>query len=389
MKYDFDKVIDRYNTNSLKYDYKIQRGMPNDVIPLWVADMDFQTAPEIIDALVEKSKHGIFGYSEPLDSYFVALKSWLTKHHGWTPTDNKFLLTPGVVFGICAIINALTNVGDAVIINQPVYYPFFESIKDNDRKLVVSELVNNNGKYEIDFNDFEQKIKDNDVKLYILCSPHNPVGRVWKKDELEKIDEITKKYNVFVIADEIHADFIYPGNKFISYASIDTDFSHSIICTSPSKTFNLAGLQLSNLYIKNDTIRRKVRHTINSFGYSQVNIMGIVSCEVAYTKGEAWYNELLKYLKSNLDYLKEFISTKLNKVKVIEPEGTYLIWLDFNGLNLSDKELNDIIVNKAKLWLDSGNIFGKAGYGYERINIACPRKTLELALNNLYNAFKD
>ena len=388
-KYDFDEVINRYNTNSLKYDYKKRRGKPDDVLPLWVADMDFKTAPEVIDALIEKSKHGIFGYSEPLDSYFIELKNWLYKHHGWSPDDNKFLLTPGVVFAICAIINALTKESDSIIINQPVYYPFSESIKDNNRKLIISELINNNGKYEIDFLDFEQKIKENNVKLYILCSPHNPVGRVWKKEELLKIDEITKKYNVLVISDEIHADFIYPGYKFISYASIDKEFSHSIILTSPSKTFNLAGLQLANVYIKNDSLRRKVRQKISSFGYSQANIMGIVSCEAAYKYGDCWHKELLKYLNDNLIFLNNYINNKFKNVKVIEPEGTYLVWIDFNGLKISDELLNDIILNKAKLWLDSGNIFGVSGYGYERINIACPRSILKEALDKLYNAFKE
>lgn len=385
-KYNFDEVINRYNTNSLKYDYKERRGMPSDVLPLWVADMDFKTAPEIIDALVEKSKHGIFGYSEPLDGYYNALNNWATKHWGWTPTNNKIILVPGIVYGICSVINALTNEGDSLLINQPVYYPFKESIEDNNRKLVVSNLVYKNSKYEIDFIDLEKKIIDNNVKIYLLCNPHNPVGRVWTRDELLKIKEITNKYNVIVISDEIHADFIYKGYKFNSYATIDP--ANSIICTAVSKTFNLAGLHSGNLYVENNTLRRKIRLAIRKTGYSQSNVMAIVSTEAAYKYGEEWHKELLEYLEGNLNYIREFVNNNLKGVMLIEPEGTYLIWLDFNGLGISDKELNNIIINKAKLWLDAGNIFGKAGEGFERINIACPRSILEEAFNNLKKAFE-
>ena len=387
-KYDFDEIINRKNTNSLKYDYAIRRGKPADILPLWVADMDFKTAPEIIEALKEKSEHGIFGYSEPLDSYFEALNNWIIKHYHWNPKSNKFVLVPSIVYGICNIIRALTKEGDSIIINQPVYYPFSESIIDNKRNLVVSNLIYADGKYYIDYEDFENKIVDNNVKLYILCNPHNPVGRVWTRDELIKINEIVKRHNVIVISDEIHADFIYPGYEFNSYATID-DLSNVIICTAPSKTFNLAGLHTGNLYVENDSLRRRIRHEIAASGYSQSNIMGIISCEAAYRYGEDWYQELLKYLNENLKYSKEFINNNLPGVKLIEPEGTYLIWLDFNGLNIEDNKLNDIIVNKAKLWLDAGNIFGKAGLGFERINIACPRKILEEAFNRLKNALKD
>ena len=387
-KYNFDEIINRKNTNSLKYDYAIRRGKPADILPLWVADMDFRTAPEIIEVLKEKSEHGIFGYSEPLDSYFEALNNWIIKHYHWNPKSNKFVLVPSIVYGICNIIRALTKEGDSIIINQPVYYPFSESIIDNKRNLVVSNLIYADGKYYIDYEDFENKIVDNNVKLYILCNPHNPVGRVWTRDELIKINEIVKRHNVIVISDEIHADFIYPGYEFNSYANVD-DLSNAIICTAASKTFNLAGLHTGNLYVENDSLRRRIRHEIAASGYSQSNIMGIISCEAAYRYGEDWYQELLKYLNENLKYSKEYIKNNLPGVKLIEPEGTYLIWLDFNGLNIEDNKLNDIIVNKAKLWLDAGNIFGKAGLGFERINIACPRKILEEAFNRLKKALKD
>ena len=384
-KYNFNEEVNRYNTNSLKYDYKERRGMPSDVLPLWVADMDFKTSPEIIKALVEKSNHGIFGYSEPLDGYYDAIHNWAINHWGWEPQNNKFILLPGVVFGICAVIRALTKETDSILINQPVYYPFSESIIDNNRRLVVSNLKYDNGKYSIDYEDLEKKIIDNNVKIYLLCNPHNPVGRVWTRNELLKIKEITNKYNVLVISDEIHADFIYKGYKFNSYATIDLD--NSIICTSSSKTFNLAGLHTGNLYVSNDSYRRKIRLEIQKTGYSQSNIMGIISTEAAYKYGEEWHKDLLNYLEENLNYVRDFVKSNLKGVKLIEPEGTYLIWLDFNELGISDSELNNIIINKAKLWLDAGNIFGKTGTCFERINIACPRKTLVEAFNKLKEAF--
>ena len=383
--YNFDEIIDRRNTNSLKWDYAKKRGKSEDVIPLWVADMDFRCPKEIKEAIIEKANHGIFGYSEPLDSYYDALTGWIKNNYDYIADRNKFLLVPGIVFGIYQTIKALTNEGDSILISQPVYYPFKESIIDTKRKLVVSNLVNNNGHYEFDFNDFEQKIIDNNVKVYILCNPHNPVGRVWTYEELLIIKEITSKHNVIVISDEIHADFIYSNHKFNSYAKID---DNSIICIAPSKTFNLAGLHNGNLYIKNDNLRRKVRRSISETGYSQSNIMGIIASEAAYKYGSDWHKELLKYLESNLKYVREYINKKLPKIKLIEPEGTYLIWLDFSNLGISDERLNDIILNKAKLWLDAGNIFGDIGKLYERINIACPKALLEKAFNNLYNALK-
>ena len=385
-KYNFDEIINRKNTNSLKYDYAKKRGKPEDVIPLWVADMDFRTPKEVIDIIKEKAEHGIFGYSEPLDSYFEAIDGWTSSHYNYHIDDRKIILVPGIVFGIYQTIKALTNEGDSVLISQPVYYPFKESIIDTKRNLIVSELVNVNGHYEFDFNDFEKKIIDNNVKVYLLCNPHNPVGRVWKYEELIKIKEITKKHNVIVISDEIHADFIYSNNKFVSYTNIDDD---AIICIAPSKTFNLAGLHNGNLFIKNDKYRRLVRRSIYDTGYSQSNIMGIIASEAAYRYGNDWLKELIIYLESNLDFIRGYLSKYIPQIKLIEPEGTYLIWLDCSGLGISDERLNDIILNKAKLWLDPGNIFGNCGKNYERINIACPKSILEKAFNSLYHALRE
>ena len=387
-KYNFDEEINRYNTNSLKWDYAKRRNKPEDVIPLWIADMDFKCPNEVIDVLVNKVKEGIFGYSEPLDSYFDTLINWYNKHYNWNPNPRGFLLVPGVVFGICNIIKALTNEGDSIIINQPVYYPFSESIIDNNRKLIISNLKYENDKYYIDFDDLEEKIKNNNVKIYLLCNPHNPVGRVWKYEELNRISDICNKYNVIVISDEIHADFIYPGYKFVSYAKVG-NLDNSIICNAPSKTFNLAGLHNGNIYVENNILRREIRKEINSNGYSQSNVMGIVACEAAYKYGEEWLNELLIYLNDNLKFVRNYLKEKLPKIKLIEPEGTYLIWLDFSELNIDDDKLNNIILYKAKLWLDAGNIFGEVGKNFERINIATRRSLLKEALDKLYDALKE
>ncbi len=384
MKYNFDAVINRKNTNSLKYDFALQRKRPEDAIPLWVADMDFETLDEVKTALVQKANHGIFGYSEPLDRYFNALHSWFKKYHDWDIDTSKVVLACGVVFAIAATIRALTKENDAVLICQPVYYPFEETIKVNNRKLVVSELKNVNGHYEVDFNDFEQKIIDNDVKLFVLCNPHNPVGRVWTKEELERIGDICLKYKVFVISDEIHADFTYEGHKHIVFSTVKKEFEDNcIVCSAPTKTFNLAGLHISNIYIPNDSVRRKYKLEMDRIGYSQSNIMGIIACQAAYEYGDEWLTQLKQYLKTNLDFVRDYINISLKDLTLVEPEGTYLIWIDCRKLGLSNKELKELINIKAKVWVDDGYVFGQGGDGFIRINIACPQSTLKRALDNI------
>ena len=387
MKYDFNKIINRNNTRSLKYDFAKERNMPEDLLPLWVADMDFQTSPEIIEALNKAVSHGIYGYSEGKEEYFDAVYNWYNDNFNWQVKKEWLIKTPGVVFDIVLAINALTNEGDSVLIQNPVYYPFTEVIIDNNRKLVNNSLVRNGKKYEIDFEDFEKKIKENNVKLFILCSPHNPVGRVWKKWELEKIGDICLKHNVKIVSDEIHSDFVYPENKHIVFSSLDEKYQNiTITCTAPTKTFNLAGLQISNIFIPNLEIRKKVLKQLDKVGYSQVNLMGLVACEAAYKYGRQWLNELKEYLLDNLNFLRDYLETNIPQIKLIEPEGTYLIWLDCSALGFEDKELEKFIVEKAKLWLDSGYIFGKEGEGFQRINIACPRETLKKALEQLKEA---
>ena len=387
MKYDFNKIINRNNTKSLKYDFAKERNMPEDLLPLWVADMDFQTSPEIIEALNKAVSHGIYGYSEGKEEYFDAVYSWYNDNFNWQVKKEWLIKTPGVVFAIVLAINALTNEGDSVLIQNPVYYPFTEVIIDNNRKLVNNSLVRNGKKYEIDFEDFEKKIIENNVKLFILCSPHNPVGRVWKKWVLEKIGNICLKHNVKIVSDEIHSDFVYPENKHIVFSSLDEKYQNiTITCTAPTKTFNLAGLQISNIFIPNLEIRKKVLKQLDKVGYSQVNLMGLVACEAAYKYGRQWLNELKEYLLDNLNFLRDYLETNIPQIKLIEPEGTYLIWLDCSALGFEDKELEKFIVEKAKLWLDSGYIFGKEGEGFQRINIACPRETLKKALEQLKEA---
>jgi len=388
MSYSFDTVIERRGTDSIKYDFAAKRGLPEDVLPLWVADMDFPSPPEVLDALAEKCRHGIFGYSDVADdSYFNALFKWYSERFGWRLSPEWLVKAPGVVFAICAAIRALTEEGEAVLIQQPVYYPFSESVLANGRRLVVNELVYSGGKYSVDLEDFEEKIKREKVKLFILCSPHNPVGRVWRAEELSAMGEICLRHGVKVVSDEIHADFVYPGNRHQVFAAISPELADiTVTCTAPTKTFNLAGLQISNILISNPELRRRFRLEISKTGYSQLNIMGLVACRAAYEHGARWLDDLLVYLGSNLEFVRSFLARELPRVRLVEPEGTYLVWLDFRALGLTDRELNDLIVNKAKLWLDAGTMFGAGGTGFQRVNIACPRSLLERAMRQLKGA---
>lgn len=387
MSYDFNEIIKRQNTNSLKYDFAVKRGKPENILPLWVADMDFMAPPAVINALVEKSRHGIFGYSESQDDYLAVLQEWFSAQYSWEVQPDWLVKTPGVVYAISTAIRALTAKGDAVLIQPPVYYPFFESVLINERRLVLNELVYAQGKYSIDFEDLETKIIDNQVKLFILCSPHNPVGRVWTVEELRRLGDICLKHGVTVVADEIHADFVYPGHRHCVLAQLKPEFADiTVTCTAPTKTFNLAGLQISNIFIANQTIRHRFKREMARSGYSQLNIMGITACQAAYSNGYAWLSELKRYLVQNLDFLRTFLRARLPQIKLVEPEGTYLVWLDCKELQLTDQQLDDLIVNRAGLWLDAGTIFGAGGSGFQRINIACPRSVLARALTQLEEA---
>ena len=387
--YDFDKVIDRHGTNCLKFDFAKERGKNGDELSLWVADMDFQVAKPITDALQAQVNHGIYGYTEVKSDYFDIVKNWFRDNFDWEIKKGSLVKTPGVVYAIAMAVKAFTKEGEAVIIQQPVYYPFSEMIIANNRKLVNSPLVLKDGRYEIDFEDFEKKIVENNVKLFILCSPHNPVGRVWSVEELKRIGDICIKHDVVIFSDEIHADFVYEPNKHHVFASLGESYAaNSVIATAPSKSFNIAGLQVSNIFIGNKKLRDAFRNEIVKSGYSQLNTMGLAAARAAYESGKEWLDEVRAYIKDNLIFFRDYLKENIGELSLIEPEGTYLVWVDFRKLGLSEKQREDLIVNKAKLWIDSGAMFGVDGEGFERFNIACTREYLKMALDSLAKAIK-
>ena len=384
---DFDKVVDRKNTSCLKYDFAVKRGMPADILPLWVADMDFKTSSYIQDAVAAQAEHGIYGYTESGDSYFEAVQSWFFTHFDWKVEEKWLVKTPGVVFALAMAVQAFTQENDAVMIQQPVYYPFSGVIKDNGRRIIDNTLVQDEaGSYHMDLADFEEKIIREKVKLFFLCNPHNPVGRAWTREELEKIGDICYKHHVLIVSDEIHADFVY-NRKHQVLVNLKKEYEEiTITCTAPSKTFNIAGLQVSNIFIPDNQLRHRFKRQIAASGYSQLNAAGLAACEAAYRYGEEWYNGVKAYIRENISFTKKFLEERIPKVKMLEPEGTYLVWVDFRALGLSNRELEDLIIHKAGLWLDSGAIFGAAGEGFQRINVACPRVTLQTALEKIETA---
>lgn len=386
---DLNIVTDRTGTNSLKFDFAVERGRPADILPLWVADMDFPVAETIQSALIQRVRHGIFGYTETKQDYFQAVANWFSDNHGWRPSPSWLVKTPGVVFALAMAVKAYTAPDDAVLIQPPVYYPFREVVADNDRALVENELVLRNGHYEIDFDDLERKFQQEPVKVMLLCSPHNPVGRVWTGDELLRLADLCVKYGVILVADEIHCDFTFPGHPFTAMGSLSGAIRDQLVlCTSPSKTFNIAGLQVSNIFIPNDALREKFQHQMDAAGYSQLNALGLLAAQTAYETGKPWLEEVRAYIYGNLNYLRQYLRERVPQVTLVEPEGTYLLWLDFSATGLCGNALDDFITNRAKLWLDSGRIFGGTSGQFQRINIACPRKTLEQALSRLEAAVR-
>lgn len=386
---DFNKIIDRRGTGCAKYDFAAY-GKPDDLISLWVADMDFKAPDPVAARIREIADHGIFGYVSARDSYYEALNDWFSRNFNF-PVDKKHVIsTPGVVFAVAAAIRAFTAPGDAVIINQPVYYPFINLINQNKRNLINSPLVLNGSGYHIDFNDFEKKIIENDVKLYILCSPHNPVGRVWTRNELAQLAAICLKHNVIIVSDEIHCDFVWSPHTHTILSSISKECADiSVICTAPSKTFNLAGLQASNIIIQNETLRRKFRREVFSSGFSELNVIGAAACEAAYRHGGLWLTELRAYIQDNINFMHDFINSEIPGISMNKPEGTYLTWLDCRDLGLSSEELDKFIADKAKLWTDGGTMFGAEGSGFQRINAACPKPLLQQAMEQLKQAVKE
>ena len=384
MNYDFDVIIDRQATDSLKYDFAREKGKPEGLLPMWVADMDFSAPPEVLADIHRRVGHGIFGYTAPKAGYYEAVSDWFGSRFGYKATRREIVKVPGVVFALALAVRAFTEPGAPVMVQTPVYYPFFEVIRDNGRTLAANPLVYKNGGYSIDFEDFESKIINQGIKMLILCSPHNPVGRVWTRFELERVNEICVKHGLVVVSDEVHCDFVWPGHTHTCFGTLN---ENAVIITSPSKTFNLAGLQIAHLFVRNSDLRGKLKAEINRSGYSQMNTLGLAACQSAYTKGGAWLEELKKYLLENIRLMREFLTARLPKIKFVDLEGTYLPWLDFSEYGLTQDELDRRVTEGAKLWLDSGTIFGADGEGFQRINIACPRKTLTDALARLEKEF--
>ena len=380
----FDEIIERKGTDCLKYDFAKRRGLPEDVLPLWIADMDFRTSSYVEDALIDRTKHGIFGYSEVQEDYFRAVAGWMNRHHNWNVEPGWLIKTPGVVFALAMAVKAYTEVGDCVLIQQPVYYPFSEVIEDNERVIVSNDLyLGTDNRYHIDFEDFEKKIVEHHIKLFLLCNPHNPSGRVFTKEELTKLGDICLKHGVIVVSDEIHNDFVFKGEHTV-FASVKKEYEDiSIICTSPSKTFNLASMLISNIFIPNKKLKSKFRHEVDAAGISQLGVLGLEAAKAAYEKGDEWYEKMMAYVRENIEYVKKYVEEHMPGVKVIDGEGTYLVWLNFRATGIEAEELDHRIIYDAKLWLDSGKIFGKTGLGFQRINVATPRKIVTECLERI------
>ena len=387
MQYRFDEIIDRRNTDSLKYDFRKQRHVPETALPMWVADMDFRTAKPVMEAIMEQAGRGVYGYTDTRKDYDEILTRWFEENYGWTPGGSWLVKTPGVVFALAMGVRAFTEPGEAVLIQEPVYYPFREVIIDNGRKMVSSPLLYEGGRYRMDFGDLEEKIRAHEVKLMLLCSPHNPVGRVWTKEELIRLEEIAQRHGVIVISDEIHSDFTWDEHRHYVLASVDPSFEkNTVICTSPSKSFNLAGLQCSNIFVPDPDLRRRFKKEVLASGYSQPNAVGVAACKAAYTKGGEWLDQVRGYIRENIRFMEEYIGKNLPEIQMIRPEGTYLVWVDFRHLGMTESERRDFMLRKAGLWLDSGSMFGAGGEGFERFNAACPRPVLAQALQQLKDA---
>lgn len=386
MKYDFDTIVDRYNTGSVKYDTAERSGMPADVMPMWVADMDFRAPDEIVSRMRQLCDFGVYGYTMVTDSYFDAVRNWFSSRFDWEVERKWLVTTPGVVFALSAAVKAFTEPGEGVLIQRPVYYPFTEVVENNGRVVVNSSLRYDKGSYAIDYEDLEAKLARDDVKLMLICSPHNPVGRVWTRDELSKVCRLCLKYNVKMVSDEIHADFVFANREHVPLASLSEQVRENcVVCTAPSKSFNLAGLQISNIFIPNRDMRHAFRRELEKTGLFGVNMVGLCACQAAYESGGEWLDQLKEYLEGNIQFLKSFVNEHMPRIKVVDTEGTYLVWMDLQELNLVDQK--EFIVNKARLWLDTGSMFGDEGRGFERINVACPRTVLEEALNRLKRAY--
>ncbi|QDQ02853.1 pyridoxal phosphate-dependent aminotransferase [Lysinibacillus fusiformis] len=391
IKYNFDEIINRRETDSIKWSKKhLQENFGDEEsIPMWIADMDFKVAQPIIEALTERAQHGIFGYGYKSDEFLESVVNWHKKRNGWDIEKEWILFTPGIIPALNFIVETFCKPGDKVIIQSPVYYPFANIITNNGCHIANNPLIFNNGKYEMNFSELERIAQDSRTKLMFLCSPHNPVGRVWTAEELQRLGEICLENNVLVVSDEIHSDLIYQPNCHIPFGKISEEFKmNSIICTSPSKTFNLAGLHISDIIIPNESLREELNHKLTTIDIDPGSFASVAQI-TAYNNGEEWLEQLIEYLQNNLDLIDKFIKERMQGVKLVRPEGTYLAWLDFSELNFTDVELQQMMQKKAKIALDDGYIFGAGGEHFQRINFACPRTILVKSLENIEKSLMD
>lgn len=373
-KYDFDKLTERRGTNSYKWDSPADA----DVLPMWVADMDFEVAPAITKALQERVAQGIFGYTMVPDSYYEAIVGWFKRRHGWTLERDWILYTTGVVPAVSCALKALTLPGEKVLVQTPAYNCFFSSIANSGCQLAENELVYEDGTYHVDFDDFERKCADEKTTVFLLCNPHNPAGRVWKREELERMNDICLKHGVKVVADEIHCELVMPGFRFVPFASVSAACrDNCVVLNSPSKGFNIAGLQIANIICADAAVRRRIDRAVNINEVCDVNPFGVLALQAAYTAGEEWLDELNAYIHGNYELVKDFVAKEMPKLKVVRMEGTYLVWLDVMGLESTSDELTDKLLKEAKVMVNSGTMYGRrAGEGFIRLNIACPRARL-------------
>ncbi len=399
MKYDFDREIDRLGTGSVKWEFfwegedspLVDMSDPDSdgkrLLPLWVADMDFSSPQPVIDALVERARHGIFGYTARTQEYEQAVVGWMQKRYDWQIQPEWILTTHGVVSSFNMLVQTFVRPGQKVIVQPPVYHPFFYAIENNGAVQVNNPLRLQEDKYHLDFEGLAGLVQDPDAKLLMLCSPHNPVGRVWRPEELTRLAQICTDAGVLVVSDEVHADLIYRGVRFTAYGTLGEAYAENlVVCTAPSKTFNLPGLKTSNVIIQNQDLRQAYQQTLTNAGIYNLNIFGATALVAAYSQGEEWLDQMMHYVEDNFRYLDQYLASQVPELKVIKPEGTYLVWVDCRGLGIEHSELNRILLQEARVYLDDGAVFGEQGIGFLRINIACPRSILAEALIRMVGA---
>lgn len=384
--YSFDKIVDRDRTSNVKYDMRNSYFGKSDLLPMWVADMDFETPYFIREAVIERAKHPIYGYSFRTEDYFQSIIKWVKKRHNWKIEKDWILSSPGIVPALNFAVHAYTNPGDGIIVQPPVYFPFFNAIKNNGRKIVYNQLKLQDNTYQFDFEDLNKKAKE--AKMLFLCSPHNPVSRCWTKDELRELADICIKNNLIIISDEIHNDLVLPDFKHYPMATLSEEIANlTVTCIAPSKTFNLAGLATSSLIISNEGLRKKLNDKLEEFHISGINLFGMIASEAGYTYGDKWLDEMLHYLQGNFDLLESTLNNEFETISLVKPEATYLAWIDFRKTGMKDEDIKNRLINKAELGLSHGPMFGPGGEGFQRMNLAAPRLFVHEAIGRLRDYF--